>query len=37
MTKTHLVGGFNLFETYSSKWESSAGRGEIKKNIETTT
>ena len=28
-----LVGGFNPFEKYWSKWESSPNRGEHKKNI----
>ena len=28
-----LVGGFNPFETYSSTWESSPGRGENKKYL----
>ena len=31
-----LVGGFNPFEKYESKWESSPSRGKNKKN-ETTT
>ena len=32
-----LVGGFNPFEKYWSKWESSPNRGEHKKIFETTT
>jgi len=32
-----LVGGFNPFEKYQSKWESSPNRGENKHTFETTT
>ena len=28
-----LVGGFNPFEKYESKWESSPNKGENSKNI----
>ena len=33
MNQRWLVGGFNPFEKYESKWESSPSRGEHKKNI----
>ena len=31
--KKHLVGGFNPFEKYESKWESSPNSGENKKSL----
>ena len=33
LTHPMLVGGFNPFEKYSSKWESSPSRGENKKYL----